>query len=305
MSDFDLNYPRDMVGYGPNPPHPQWPGEANIAVNFVLNYEEGGENNVLDGDEASETFLSDIVPAAAFPNRHMSMETIYEYGSRAGLWRVLRLFESRDIPLTIFGVARALERNPEAVAAFKRNGYDICSHGLRWISYQMVDAETERAHLEEAVRIITKLFGEAPKGWYTGRDSPQTRELVVEHGGFVYDSDSYADDLPYWVKVAGQDHLVLPYTLESNDMRFSSPAGFANGEEFFTYLKDAFDVLYAEGAAGAPKMLSVGLHCRIIGKPARAKALERFLDYVQSHEQVWLARRIDIAEHWRTVHPAS
>ncbi|MFE3257191.1 allantoinase PuuE [Nocardia sp. NPDC059091] len=305
MSDFDLNYQRDMVGYGPNPPHPQWPGEANIAVNFVLNYEEGGENNVLDGDEASETFLSDIVPAAAFPNRHMSMETIYEYGSRAGLWRVLRLFESRDIPLTIFGVARALERNPEAVAAFKRNGYDICSHGLRWISYQMVDAETERAHLEEAVRIITKLFGEAPKGWYTGRDSPQTRELVVEHGGFVYDSDSYADDLPYWVKVAGQDHLVLPYTLESNDMRFSSPAGFANGEEFFTYLKDAFDVLYAEGAAGAPKMLSVGLHCRIIGKPARAKALERFLDYVQSHEKVWLARRIDIAEHWRTVHPAS
>ncbi|WP_433565746.1 allantoinase PuuE [Nocardia sp. CA-151230] len=305
MSDFDLNYPRDMVGYGPNPPHPRWPGEANIAVNFVLNYEEGGENNVLDGDEASETFLSDIVPAAAFPNRHMSMETIYEYGSRAGLWRVLRLFESRDIPLTVFGVARALERNPEAVAAFKRNGYDICSHGLRWISYQMVDAETERAHMEEAVRIITKLFGEAPKGWYTGRDSPQTRELVVEHGGFVYDSDSYADDLPYWVKVAGQDHLVLPYTLESNDMRFSSPAGFANGEEFFTYLKDAFDVLYAEGAAGAPKMLSVGLHCRIIGKPARAKALERFLDYVQSHEKVWLARRIDIAEHWRTVHPVS
>ncbi|MEU6585313.1 allantoinase PuuE [Nocardia sp. NPDC046763] len=305
MSDFDLNYPRDMVGYGPNPPHPQWPSGANIAVNFVLNYEEGGENNVLDGDAASETFLSDIVPAAAFPNRHMSMETIYEYGSRAGLWRVLRLFESRDIPLTIFGVARALERNPEAVAAFKRNGYDICSHGLRWISYQLVDAETERAHMEEAVRITTKLFGEAPKGWYTGRDSPQTRELVVEHGGFVYDSDSYADDLPYWVKVAGQDHLVLPYTLESNDMRFSSPAGFANGEEFFTYLKDAFDVLYAEGAAGAPKMLSVGLHCRITGKPARAKALERFLDYVQSHEKVWLARRIDIAEHWRTVHPAS
>ncbi|MGV9664864.1 allantoinase PuuE [Nocardia niigatensis] len=305
MSDFDLNYPRDMVGYGPNPPHPQWPGNANIAVNFVLNYEEGGENNVLDGDEASETFLSDIVPAAAFPNRHMSMETIYEYGSRAGLWRVLRLFEARGIPLTVFGVARALERNPEAVAAFKRNGYDICSHGLRWISYQMMDTETERAHMEEAVRIITKLFGEAPKGWYTGRDSPQTRELVVEHGGFVYDSDSYADDLPYWVKVGDKKHLVLPYTLESNDMRFSSPAGFANGEEFFTYLKDAFDMLYAEGEAGAPKMLSVGLHCRIIGKPARAKALERFLDHVRSHEKVWLARRIDIAEHWRTVHPAS
>ncbi|MTE13435.1 allantoinase PuuE [Nocardia aurantiaca] len=305
MSDVDQNYPRDMVGYGPNPPHPQWPGKANIAVNFVLNYEEGGENNVLDGDQASETFLSDIVPAAAFPNRHMSMESIYEYGSRAGLWRVLRLFESRAIPLTIFGVARALERNPQAVAAFKRNGYDICSHGLRWISYQMMDAETERAHLEEAVRIITELFGEAPKGWYTGRDSPRTRELVVEHGGFVYDSDSYADDLPYWVKVGDKNHLVVPYTLESNDMRFSSPAGFANGEEFFTYLKDAFDMLYAEGEAGTPKMLSVGLHCRIIGKPARAKALERFLDHVRSHQKVWLARRIDIAEHWRTVHPAS
>ncbi|MEC3914799.1 allantoinase PuuE [Nocardia sp. CDC160] len=305
MSDFDLNYPRDMVGYGPNPPHPHWPGEANIAINFVLNYEEGGENNPLDGDEGSEAFLTpDIVPGAAFPNRHQSVETMYEYGSRAGLWRVLRMFEQRDIPLTIFGVARALERNPEAVAAFKRNGYDICSHGLRWFSYQLVDRETEKAHLEEAVRIITKLFGEAPKGWYTGRDSPNTRELVVEHGGFVYDSDSYADDLPYWVKVGDKDQLVLPYTLETNDMRFASPAGFANGEEFFSYLKDAFDVLYAEGAAGAPKMLSVGLHNRIVGKPARAKSLERFLDYVQSHDKVWLARRIDIAEHWARVHPA-
>ncbi|WP_067706394.1 allantoinase PuuE [Nocardia yamanashiensis] len=304
MSDFDLTYPRDMVGYGPNPPHPHWPGDANIAVNFVLNYEEGGENNVLDGDPASETFLSDIVPAAAFPDRHMSMESIYEYGSRAGLWRVLRLFEERDIPLTIFGVARALERNPEAVAAFKRLGHEIACHGLRWISYQSVDAATERKHMEEAVGIITRLFGEAPKGWYTGRDSPQTRELVVEHGGFTYDSDSYADDLPYWVKVGDRDHLVLPYTLETNDMRFSSPAGFANGEEFFTYLKDAFDVLYAEGESGSPKMLSVGLHCRIVGKPARAKSLERFLDYVQSHEKVWLTRRVDIAEHWRKVHPA-
>ncbi|UGT42281.1 allantoinase PuuE [Nocardia yamanashiensis] len=304
MSDFDPTYPRDMVGYGPNPPHPHWPGDANIAVNFVLNYEEGGENNVLDGDPASETFLSDIVPAAAFPDRHMSMESIYEYGSRAGLWRVLRLFEQRDIPLTIFGVARALERNPEAVAAFKRLGHEIACHGLRWISYQSVDAATERKHMEEAVGIITRLFGEAPKGWYTGRDSPQTRELVVEHGGFSYDSDSYADDLPYWVKVGDRDHLVLPYTLETNDMRFSSPAGFANGEEFFTYLKDAFDILYAEGESGSPKMLSVGLHCRIVGKPARAKSLERFLDYVQSHEKVWLTRRIDIAEHWRKVHPA-
>ncbi|MFF2551627.1 allantoinase PuuE [Nocardia sp. NPDC058058] len=303
MSDFDLNYPRDMVGYGPNPPHPHWPGEANIAVNFVLNYEEGGENNVLDGDAGSETFLSDIVPAQAFPNRHLSMETIYEYGSRAGLWRVLRLFEQRDIPLTIFGVARALERNPEAVAAFKRLGHEIACHGLRWISYQMSDAETERKHMEEAVDIITRLFGAPPRGWYTGRDSPQTRELVVEHGGFAYDSDSYADDLPYWVKVGEHDQLVVPYTLETNDMRFSSPAGFANGDEFFAYLRDAFDVLYAEGEAGAPKMLSVGLHCRIVGKPARAKSLERFLDYVQSHDKVWLTRRIDIADHWRKVHP--
>ncbi|MBF6329528.1 allantoinase PuuE [Nocardia transvalensis] len=292
-----------MVGYGPTPPHPQWPGDANIAVQFVLNYEEGGENTVLDGDPASETFLSDIVPAQAFPNRHLSMESLYEYGSRAGLWRVLRAFESRGIPLTIFAVARALERNPEAVAAFQRLDYEIACHGLRWISYQMVDPETERQHMAEAVRIITELFGAPPRGWYTGRDSPQTRELVVEHGGFTYDSDSYADDLPYWVRVHDTDHLVVPYTLETNDMRFSSPAGFANGEEFFTYLKDAFDVLYAEGAAGAPKMLSVGLHCRLAGRPARAAALGRFLDYVQSHDKVWLARRIDIAEHWAQVHP--
>ncbi|MEU0544331.1 allantoinase PuuE [Nocardia sp. NPDC005978] len=303
MSDFDLDYPRDMVGYGPNPPHPHWPGNANIAVNFVLNYEEGGENNVLDGDAGSETFLSDIVPAQSFPNRHQSMETIYEYGSRAGVWRVLRLFEERDIPLTVFGVARALERNPEVVAAFSRLGHEIACHGLRWISYQMSDRETERAHLAEAVAIITKLFGAPPRGWYTGRDSPYTRELIVEHGGFAYDSDSYADDLPYWVRVADTDHLVIPYTLETNDMRFASPAGFANGEEFFAYLRDAFDVLYAEGVAGAPKMLSVGLHCRIVGKPARAASLARFLDYVRSHEGVWLTRRIDIADHWRAAHP--
>lgn len=303
MSDFDLDYPRDMVGYGPIPPHPHWPGDANIAVNFVLNYEEGGENNVLDGDAGSETFLSDIVPAQAFPNRHQSMETIYEYGSRAGVWRVLRLFEEHDIPLTIFGVARALERNPEVVAAFQRLGHEIACHGLRWISYQMSDPETERAHMAEAVAIITRLFGAPPRGWYTGRDSPYTRELLVAHGGFAYDSDSYADDLPYWVRVAGTDHLVIPYTLETNDMRFASPAGFANGEEFFAYLRDAFDVLYAEGVAGAPKMLSVGLHCRIVGKPARAASLARFLDYVRSHEGVWLTRRIDIADHWRSTHP--
>ncbi|RMI27925.1 allantoinase PuuE [Nocardia stercoris] len=297
-------YPRDLVGYGPNPPDPQWPGDALIAVQFVLNYEEGGENTVLDGDPASETFLSDIVPAQAFPDRHLSMESIYEYGSRAGLWRVLRAFADRDIPLTIFGVARALERNPEAVAAFQALGHEVACHGLRWISYQEVDEDTERAHLAEAVRIMTKLFGAPPRGWYTGRDSPCTRRLVIEHGGFAYDSDSYADDLPYWVRTPETAaHLVVPYTLEANDMRFSSPAGFANGDEFYGYLRDAFDVLYAEGAAGAPKMLSIGLHCRLAGRPARAAALHRFLDYARSHERVWFARRIEIAEHWARVHP--
>ena len=301
--DAGRDYPRDMVGYGPTPPDPQWPGGARIAVQFVLNYEEGAENCVLDGDGESETFLSEMVPAQAFPNRHLSIESLYEYGSRAGLWRVLRTFEQRDIPLTIFAVARALERNPEAVAAFRRLGHEIACHGLRWKSYQLVDSETERRDMAEAVRIITDLFGAPPRGWYTGRDSPQTRDLVVAHGGFAYDSDSYADDLPYWTRVRNHDHLVVPYTLETNDMKFSSAAGFATGEEFFTYLRDAFDVLYAEGAAGAPKMLSVGLHCRLVGRPGRTRALERFLDYVRSHDKVWLARRIDIAEHWARTHP--
>ncbi|NMM82821.1 allantoinase [Rhodococcus sp. SRB_17] len=302
------SYPRDMVGYGKNPPHPQWPSGANIAVQFVLNYEEGGERNVLDGDDASETFLSEMTPAEAFPNRHMSMESIYEYGSRAGLWRVLGIFEKRRLPLTIFAVARALERNPEAVSAFRDLGHEIACHGLRWASYQSVGVERERADMAEAVSILRDLTGSAPLGWYTGRDSPNTRELVVEHGGFVYDSDSYADDLPYWVDVprGGETvkHLVVPYTLDTNDMRFASPAGFPSGDQFFAHLRDAFDVLYAEGAAGAPKMLSVGLHCRIVGRPARAAALERFLDHVQSHEKVWVTRRIDIAQHWKSVHPA-
>ncbi|SHV81519.1 polysaccharide deacetylase [Mycobacteroides abscessus subsp. abscessus] len=299
-----MNYPRDLVGYGRTQPDPQWPNGAAIAVQFVLNYEEGGENNVLDGDPASETFLSEMTPAEAFPNRHMSMESLYEYGSRAGLWRILRVFERRGIPLTIFAVARALQRNPEALAAFDELGHEIACHGLRWQSYQLTDRDTEREHMAEAVRILTELTGAAPLGWYTGRDSPHTRELVVEHGGFVYDSDSYADDLPYWVRVAGTDHLVVPYTLDTNDMRFASPAGFSNGEEFFAHLRDAFDVLYAEGLGGSPKMLSVGLHCRLVGRPARSAALERFLDHVQRHDRVWLARRIDIAEHWRAVHPA-
>ncbi|PKV79158.1 allantoinase PuuE [Nocardia fluminea] len=299
MSDI-----RDFVGYGANPPDPRWPGEARIAVQFVLNYEEGGENNVLDGSPHSETFLSEMTPADAFPNRHMSMESLYEYGSRAGLWRVLRAFERRGLPLTVFAVARAMQRNPEAVAAFSELGHEIACHGLAWKSYQLVDRETERAEMAEAIRILTELTGSAPLGWYTGRDSPNTRELVVEHGGFVYDSDSYADDLPYWTEVRGRNHLVVPYTLDTNDMRFSSPAGFANGDEFYAHLRDAFDVLYREGAEDTPKMLSVGLHCRIAGRPARTAALERFLDHVQSHDRVWITRRIDIAEHWRKVHPA-
>ncbi|AEF42617.1 Polysaccharide deacetylase family protein [Hoyosella subflava DQS3-9A1] len=304
-----MTYPRDLIGYGKNPPDPQWPGGAKVAVQFVLNYEEGGENSVLDGDAGSETFLSDIVFAQSYPDRHMSMESLYEYGSRAGVWRVLRIFERRGLPLTVFAVARALERNPEVAAAFGELGHEIASHGLRWISYQQLDPEIERAHMAEAVGIIRDLTGAAPLGWYTGRDSPNTRRLVVEHGGFTYDADSYADDLPYWVDVPLGDgsikHLVVPYTLETNDMRFASPAGFANGEEFFAHLRDAFDVLYREGSEGAPKMMSVGLHCRIVGRPSRTAALERFLDYVQGHEEVWVTRRIDIADHWRRIHPAN
>ncbi len=287
-----------MVGYGPHPPHPHWPRDAKIAVQFVLNYEEGAENNVMHGDQASETFLSEIIAAQPFPNRHMSMESLYEYGSRAGLWRLLRAFDRRGLPLTIFGVAMALARNPAAVAAFQRRGDEIACHGLRWISYQLVEPDVERAHLAEAVELMTEVTGEAPLGWYTGRDSPQTRRLLVEHGGFLYDSDSYADDLPYWTRVAGLDHLVVPYTLDTNDMRFAIAGGFGSGDEFFTHLRDAFDVLYAEGAAGAPKMLSIGLHCRLAGRPARTAALERFLDHVQARDDVWIARRIDIARHW-------
>jgi allantoinase len=310
MSTYD-NYPRDLAGYGRTPPHPQWPGRARIALQFVLNYEEGGENNVLHGDAASETFLSEIIGAAAFPMRHMSMESLYEYGSRAGLWRLLRMFEDRQLPLTVFGVAMALKRNPDAVEAFRDLNHEIACHGLKWISYQHVDAITERAHMEEAVAIFRELTGAAPQGWYTGRDSPNTRRLVVEHGGFAYDADHYGDDLPFYQQVATgagvQSHLVIPYTLDTNDMRFAAMQGFNSGTQFFDYLKDAFDVLYAEGdpnGLNAPKMLSVGLHCRIAGRPARAAALARFLDYVQGHDQVWITRRIDIANHWRAVHPA-
>ncbi|WP_426112128.1 allantoinase PuuE [Massilia sp. PWRC2] len=309
MNTYD-NYPRDLIGYGRNPPHARWPGQARIAVQFVLNYEEGGENNVLHGDAASETFLSEIIGAQAFPMRHMSMESLYEYGSRAGLWRLLRMFEARQMPLTVFGVAMALQRNPEAVAAFRQLGHEIACHGLKWISYQNADIDLERAHMAEAVQILRDLTGQAPLGWYTGRDSPNTRALVVEHGGFAYDADHYGDDLPFYAPLTGAGgshaHLVVPYTLDANDMRFAAMQGFNSGTQFFDYLKDSFDTLYAEGdPAGLdrPKMLSVGLHCRIVGRPGRAAALARFLDYVQAHEKVWVARRIDIAEHWRAQHP--
>lgn len=309
-------YPRDLIGYGRTPPHARWPGDARIAVQFVLNHEEGGEHCVLHGDATSETFLSDIIGAQAFPMRHMSMESLYEYGTRAGLWRVLRLFERKRMPLTIFAVAMALERHREAAAAYKQLGHEIACHGLRWISYQNIDEATERAHMREAVDIIKDVTGAPPLGWYTGRDSPNTRRLVVEHGGFVYDADSYADDLPYWTNVAVQrgersesvPHLVVPYTLDTNDMRFATAQGFNSGTQFFESLRDAFDVLYREGdPAGldAPKMLSVGLHCRIVGRPARLAALERFLDHIESHERVWVCRRIDIAQHWMRVHPFS
>ena len=306
--------PRDLIGYGRMPPHPRWPGGARIALQFVLNHEEGGENSVLNGDATSETFLSEIIGAQAFPARHLSMESLYEYGSRAGLWRVLRAFETRRLPLTVFAVAQALQQHPEAVAAYRELGHEIACHGLRWISYQAIDEATERAHIAEATAILTELCGEAPLGWYTGRDSPNTRRLVVEHGGFVYDADSYADDLPYWREVDIErggtaqrvPHLVVPYTLDSNDMRFATAQGFNSGTQFFDYLKDAFDVLYREGDPGgmdAPKMLSVGLHARLVGRPARIAALERFLDYVLGHERVWICRRIDIARHWIAQHP--
>ena len=306
----DSTYPRDLTGYGRTPPHAHWPNGARIALQFVLNYEEGAENSVLDGDAGSETFLSEIIGAQSFAARHMSMESLYEYGSRAGLWRLLRLFEERKLPLTVFGVARALQRNPEATAAFLELGHEIACHGLRWISYQNIDEATERRHIAEAIAVIKDITNNAPLGWYTGRDSPNTRRLVAEHGGIAYDADSYADDLPYWDKVqttrGATPQLIVPYTLDSNDMRFAAPQGFNTGTQFFDYLKDAFDVLYAEGDPSGldrPKMLSVGLHCRIVGRPGRTAALARFLDYVQQHDKVWITRRIDIAEHWRATHP--
>jgi allantoinase len=300
----DPSYARDLVGYGEQPPNPRWPGGARIAVQFVLNYEEGAERSVLDGDAHSETFLSEMVGAQPFPTRHMSMESLYEYGSRAGVWRILRLFRDRGLPLTVFGVAQAMARNPTVVEAFQHDGHEIAGHGWRWLSYQDAPEAVEREHLARAVETIERLTGEKLLGWYTGRDSPNTRRLVVEHGGFLYDSDSYADDLPYWEVVSGKPHLVVPYTLDTNDMRFASPGGFPSGEQFFAHLRDAFDCLYAEGAE-APKMLSVGLHCRLVGRPARLPSLARFLDHVLAHPDVWVTRRVDIARHWAAAHPAS
>ncbi|MBU6492379.1 MAG: allantoinase PuuE [Burkholderiales bacterium] len=304
---YDKNYPRDLIGYGRHVPHADWPGKARVAVQFVLNYEEGSENCVLHGDRASEQFLSEIIGAQAYEARHMSMESIYEYGSRAGVWRILREFERRGLPLTIFGVSMALQRNPEATQAFVELGHEIACHGLRWIHYQNIDEATEREHMRAAVEIIRQMTGQAPLGWYTGRDSPNTRRLVVEHGGFAYDADNYGDDLPFWteVELSGGErkpHLVVPYTLDSNDMRFAAPQGFNTADHFFTYLRDAFDVLYAEGEE-TPKMLSIGMHCRLLGRPGRFRALQRFLDHIEQHDRVWVCRRIDIARHWQARHP--
>jgi OHCU decarboxylase len=292
------SYPRDLVGYGRNPPHPQWPNGARICVQFVINYEEGGENNILHGDRASEAFLSEIVGAQAWlGQRHMSMESIYEYGSRAGFWRLWRMFTERRMPVTVYGVATALMRNPEAVAAMKEAGWEIASHGLKWIDYRDFSSDEERAHLKEAIRLHTEATGQRPLGWYTGRTSEHTNRLVAEEGGFLYSADSYADELPYWEVHSRHHQLIVPYTLDANDMRFATPQGFNSGDQFYAYLKDSFDVLYAEGET-SPKMMSVGLHCRLVGRPGRAAALARFLDYIASHEAVWVARRIDIARHW-------
>lgn len=297
-------YPRDMTGYGRSPPDPAWPGGARICVQFVVNYEEGGENNILHGDPHSEAFLSEIVGAANWPGqRHWNMESVYEYGARAGFWRLWRLFTARRIPLTVYGVATALMRGREQVAAMREAGWEIASHGLKWIEYKDVPRAVERDHLHRAIALHTEVTGARPLGWYLGRCSMNTLDLVMEEGGFLYSSDSYADDLPYWVRGPQGPHLVIPYTLDSNDMRFATAQGFNSGEQFFAYLKDSFDVLYREGGEGAAKLLNIGLHCRLAGRPGRSAALERFADYVLSHQGVWIARRVDVARHWHAVHP--
>jgi putative urate catabolism protein len=296
-------YPRDLRGYGRAIPDPRWPGGALIAVQFVVNYEEGGENSILHGDAASEAFLSEIVGAVPWPGmRHMNMESIYEYGARAGFWRLWRLFTAREVPVTVYGVATALERSPEQVAAMREAGWEIASHGLKWIDYRDFTVEEERVHLLEAIRIHTAVTGARPLGWYTGRTSVHTTRLVMEEGGFLYSSDSYADDLPYWIEGPRGPHLIVPYTLDANDMRFATVQGFNSSDQFFAYLRDTFDVLYTEGRAGSPKMMSIGLHCRLVGRPGRLKGLAAFLDHIARHERVWLARRLDIARHWHEHH---
>jgi putative urate catabolism protein len=309
----DEAYPRNLAGYGRTPPHAQWPGDARIAVQFVLNYEEGGENNPLHGDPTSETFLSELITAQAYETRHMTMESMYEYGSRVGVWRILREFEKRQLPLTVFGVGMALQRYPELLEAFMANGYEIANHGLRWIHYQNLPAATEKRHIDIGTHVLRDMTGGAwPLGWYTGRDSPNTRRLVVDHGGYEYDSDYYGDDLPFWTPVTKSDgstvqHLVVPYSLDTNDMRFVQAQGFNTGDHFFTYLRDSFDALYAEGdpaGENRPKMMSIGMHCRLLGKPGRIASLQRFLDHVVAHDKVWVCRRIDIARHWKEHFPA-
>ena len=290
-------YPRDMIGYGANNMKVVWPNNAKLALQIVLNYEEGAENSVLHGDKHSETFLSEIIGAQPIKGRHINMESLYEYGSKRGFWRIHELFQKKKIPLTIFGVAMALERNPEVCKAIKNANYEIACHGWRWIDYQNISKSIEKKHMDLAIKAIKKIFGQRPLGWYTGRCSPNTRELVMNEGGFLYDSDSYSDDLPYFEKRNNKKQLIVPYTLDNNDMRFATNQGFNSGDQFYNYLKDSFDVLYKEGETN-PKMMSVGLHCRIVGKPGRLKSLERFLDYVLEHKDVWICKRIDIAKHW-------
>jgi allantoinase len=305
--DATLPYPRDLIGYGRNPPQANWPAGARIALQFVLNYEEGGENATLHGDLGSEQFLSEMFNPPSYPERHLTMESIYEYGSRVGVWRLLKEFEKRHLPLTVFGVSMALQRHPELTAAFMELGHEIACHGWRWINYQQMDEATERQHMQTGIEIIRQMTGQAPTGWYTGRDSPNTRRLLLDHGGFEYDSDYYGDDLPFWMKVRKSDgqvlpHLVVPYTLDINDMRFALPQGYSQADDFFVYLRDSFDVLYAEGET-TPKMMSVGMHCRLLGRPGRMLALQKFLDHVEKHDKVWVCKRIDIARHWKSHHP--
>lgn len=298
-----MTYPRDLIGYGQHPPHAGWPGGARVAVQFVLNYEEGGERSVLHGDPHAEIFLSDIIGAQPVPGRHISMESLYDYGSRAGFWRLHRLFTQRRLPLTVFAVAMALERNPDAARAMVEAGWEVASHGWRWFDYQDVPIEVEREHMQRAIDTIARLTGKAPEGWYTGRTSPNTRSLVIENGSFLYDADAYDDDLPHWDVTDKGKVLVVPYTLDTNDMRFATAQGFNAGDQFFNYLRDAFDVLYEEGAT-SPKMMSVGLHCRLVGRPARIASLIRFLDHIAGHDKVWVATRADIARHWIAKYPA-